>query len=456
MQEAISDMRQATGNTRLTVVVGHSAWNDLQLIGQALEKAGIALLAVVSGAGDLADQARTLGADCVLFSPTLPGMTPGLVQELLLNEDQPIAAVGLVPAGSQYAAEYQRHGMKGFVTTPLDAVQVQRLPDLVRGAVQLARDERTSRSFTPVTAADALAIIDRGGWQQQTIAVYSPKGGVGKTTIAANLATALGVLGQRPTLLVDADMSRANLHVLFGMNITEQPSNLFALYERVTAEGKRTGRYAVRHETLQANVRPWRGKLAILPGIPQMHMAGLPEFVEDAERTMAIFRDILREARGYYEFRVVDVGPDFNLPIHWAALEEADTVLLVITPELTAIHDIQGILPALERAFGTLQRFRLVLNGFDEQFGISPKEVMKFLDGKVTIVGTLPYAPTEARLAINTGQPLALDRKLSGIGEALVGLAATFYPPLQSIGRKRPKREKAGLFSRARGVLAEG
>lgn len=441
---------------RIGVVVGHSAWNDLQLIGQHLERAGIALLAVVSSGADLADQARSLGADCVLFSPTLPGMTSGLIQELLLEMDHPIAGVGLVPAGSQYAAEYQQFGMKGYVTTPLDTVQVQRLPDLVASAVQMAREEREARSFSPVTAEDALAILDRGGWQQQAIAVYSPKGGVGKSTLSANLATALGVLGQRPTLLVDADMSRANLHVLLGVDIEEQPRNLFALFERVIAEGNRSGRYLVRAQTLQANVLPWRGKLHVLPGIPKMHMAGLPEFVEDPERTMGILADILREARGYYEFRVVDVGPDFNLPIHWSAIQEADTVLLVLTPELTAIHDIKNILPALERSFGTLQKFRLVLNGFDERFGINPKEVVKFLGGRVTIVGTLPYAPTETRLAINTGEPLVARRKLDSIGEGLVRLAATFYPPLEMIGGKHARVGKGSLFSKARSLFAEG
>ena len=172
----------------ISVVVGHSAWNDLQLIGNEFERSGLTILASVSGAIDLTDQARSLGADCVVFTPTLPGMTPALVQELLLNADRPIAAVGLIPAGTQYAAEYQRHGMKGFVTTPLDPVQVQNLPKLVIEAVRLAQAERQARSFTPVTAEDALAILDRGGWQQQTIAVFSPKGGVGKTTLSAREA----------------------------------------------------------------------------------------------------------------------------------------------------------------------------------------------------------------------------------------------------------------------------
>lgn len=441
---------------QLSVVIGHSAWNDLQLIGAELESASISVLAVVSGAVDLADQARSLGADCVLFSPTLPGMTPGLVQELLVDVDRPIAGVGLIPAGSSYAAEYQRHGMRGFVTTPLDTTQVQRLPDLVTEAVRLAASERAARSFTPVTAEDAMSIIDRGGWQQQTIAVYSPKGGVGKSTVSANLAAALGVLGQRPTLLVDGDVSRANQHVLFDVDIEAQPRNMFALYERVLAQGARTGRYVVQAQVLQANVKPLRGKLALLPGIPKMHMAGLAEFVEDPERTMHIFAEVLREARGYYEFRVVDTGPDFNQSLHWSAIQEADTVLLVVTPEKTAIFDVANILPALERAFGTLGKFKIVLNGFDEQFGIRPKEVVEVLGGKVPIVGTLPYAPTETRLAINTGRPAVLEKKVAPIGAAMVRLAASFYPPLEAVGRKRARAKGPGLLGQLRQVFVEG
>jgi MinD-like ATPase involved in chromosome partitioning or flagellar assembly len=436
--------------TEVSVVVGHSAWQDLQMIGQELERAGIGMLAVVSGAIDLSDQARSLGADCVLFSPTLPGMRPALVQELLLDEERPIAAVGLIPAASGYAAEYQQFGMKGYVTTPLDAVQAQRVPDLVREAVRLAVEERQSRTFTPVSAEDALAILDRGGWRQQTIAVYSPKGGVGKTTTSVNLASALGVKAMRPTLLVDADMSRANTHVLLDVDIAQEPRNMWALYGRVIAQGRRTGRYVVQAQTLQAHTLPWRGKLSFLPGIPRMEMAGLEEFTEDTQRTLHIFAEILRTAQGFFEFRVLDVGPDFNLPIHWAAIQEADTVLLVVTPEKTAIMDIKNILPGLEGAFGTLQKFRVVLNGFDEQFGISPKEVVKFLDGKVTVVGTLPYAPAESRLAINTGSPMVLEKKLAPIGEALIKLAANFYPPLEALGRKQARATQSALGKLAR------
>ncbi|MCP4540731.1 MAG: hypothetical protein GY832_26635, partial [Chloroflexi bacterium] len=96
-----------------------------------------------------------------------------------------------------------------------------------------------------------------------------------------------------------------------------------------------------------------------------------------------------------YKLRIVDIGPDFNLSIHWSAIEEADTVLLIFMPE------------------------KVILNVCNTL--ITSKEVVKFLGGKVTILGALPLAPYEARLAINTSAPSVLEKEL-GVVQALKAL----------------------------------
>jgi MinD-like ATPase involved in chromosome partitioning or flagellar assembly len=201
-------------------------------------------------------------------------------------------------------------------------------------------------------------------------------------------------------------------------------------------------------------VRKWKGKLDLLPGIPKPHMAGMDEFKGDDARTMEIFGEIVREARGFYDFRVIDVGPDFNQPLHWAAIQEANTVLLVVTPEKTAILDIANILPALAKHFGSLQKFRLVLNQFDERFGLDAKQVVAFLNGQVTILGSVPYAPVEARQSINQGEPVVLQKTLIPMAEAIVKLGGKFYPPLEQLGRKRPVAKRPGLFQRTKETFA--
>jgi Flp pilus assembly CpaE family ATPase len=168
---------------------------------------------------------------------------------------------------------------------------------------------------------------------------------------------------------------------------------------------------------------------------------------------MDIFADLLREARGRYEFRVVDVGPDYNMPIHWTALENADTVFVVATPERTALLDVKNLIPDLEETFGTLTRFRLVLNGFSEDFGIKPKEVVDYLGGKIPLAGQLSWQPNAARRAINLGEPLVLQRPLSPLGRDLMDLAMILYPPLEALTRKRGTK-KQGMFGKLTGVFA--
>ncbi len=459
----------------LSVVIGHSAYHDLQLLTTALEEAGINILSIVSDAVQLSDQAREFEADCVLFTPTLHGMTPNLIQELLIDDRRSIAAVGLLPAGSQYAPEYQRHGMKGYVTTPLDTVQAQRIPNLIRDAVTRAQEERNSRSFAPVTAAEALTVLDRGGWQQQSVAVFSPKGGAGKSTIATNLAVALGTIGNRMTLLLDADMSRANSHVFLGMDIYDHPqANLASLYEMVVTRGERLEKaaaqrrglkvaelpyspeyYVVNAQTLAEHKRPYKNKLDVLPGIPNMRRAGESFFVENPRRTADIFQEVLAQARGLYEFRVVDVGPDYNMPIHWAALTNVDTVFIVVTPEKTALHDVKNLIPDLKKQFGSLDRFRLVLNGFDPEFGISRKQVLAYLGGKIRLVGQLSWEPNAARQAINLGEPLVLQQPLSPLGTDLLRLGGQLFPVLDTVLEKKRQAKRPGVFKRAWGSLVK-
>ncbi len=120
-----------------------------------------------------------------------------------------------------------------------------------------------------------LADLAGPGWQKSVTAIYSPKGGDGKTFVAVNVAYLLGVVGHRKTLLVDAD-PKANVHV--ALHVPED-RNLFGLLMSILdrpASGAGGGPDEVSARTLSAFVShfgdPKKSNLDVLVGLPRLEL----------------------------------------------------------------------------------------------------------------------------------------------------------------------------------------
>ncbi len=139
----------------LTLVIahGHNA-PLLQSLMDQMKGAQIKIATIVVNARALESLTPWVGADAVLFTSDLPGITPELIQELLQQPDRPIAAIGIFPAGTALTiARYHAAGMKGSLTLPLEDPQLQALPDLLHQAVDAAWNERIAAQAQFAVAA---------------------------------------------------------------------------------------------------------------------------------------------------------------------------------------------------------------------------------------------------------------------------------------------------------------
>jgi len=324
---------------------------------------------------------------------------------------------------------------------------------------------RYHHPFVPISR-EVLATVANSGWQARTIAIWSPKGGVGKTWLSVNLASALGVIGMRKTLLVDADMNKADDHVY--LHVPEQ-RNLFGLANQVLGRGD-NGKVRVEPTVLPRFVTHYGGqqnsKLDLLVGIPRMHLAGSEIFGRRAQ-TRDFMVETVRTASNLYDFRILDVGQDFNHPIHWACLQEADVVLVVVTPELHTINDVKNVLPPLRDTFGNLHKFELIVNRWDEEYGVSQTELLQVLGMKK--FGEVPDDPKRCIRSVNAHVPVVLDRTIDDISDAVMTVGSNFFPALEEIWlakggkigggarfKRKPDREhKGGLGKRLLGMFVE-
>jgi len=146
----------------------------------------------------------------------------------------------------------------------------------------------------------------------KVIAIASGKGGVGKTTIAANLGIELAKYGKK-VLLLDADLPMPNLAMLMGVRETSSTLNELLAGEK---------------DIKKAIYKTYN--VTLLPSD-----TSLEKFVEVK---MDNFGAIMKALKGQYDFILVDTPPGLN-EYTLEALSVADEILLVVTPDDFSVAD---------------------------------------------------------------------------------------------------------------------
>lgn len=162
----------------------------------------------------------------------------------------------------------------------------------------------------------------------RVITITSGKGGVGKTTLVANLGLVIARLGRR-VLLLDGDLGLANLAILFN----QAPKR--------TLEDALAGRCSMQDVVLVVNEG-----LAVLPAAAGV--ARLAELPDDERRPL--LGDIARLGTEY-DLLLIDTGAGIGATVQ-DLVALADRVFLVTTQEPTALSDAYGLLKAVRRPTG--------------------------------------------------------------------------------------------------------
>ncbi|MCC7485949.1 MAG: MinD/ParA family protein [Burkholderiales bacterium] len=161
------------------------------------------------------------------------------------------------------------------------------------------------------------------GFSARVVAVVSGKGGVGKTLVAANLAGALARAAYR-VLVLDADLGLANLDIILNLS----PKR--TLDEFLAGEG-----------ALDNVIVPAPGGFSVLPA-----GSGLSDHARLPEEARTRLAGALAEIGRRYDFVLIDAGAGIADVVLYAA-SLADEILLVTTPEPTALADAYATMKVL-------------------------------------------------------------------------------------------------------------
>jgi pilus assembly protein CpaE len=290
--------------------------------------------------------------------------------------------------------EARRRGISGVIRKPAtDAARARWVGDLKETVLDaldaVARDQaRAERAAREDGAAQGTAPAGaRSGRQATLLAVWTPKGGSGKTTVAVNVALwcAWNPSGSVPTALLSLEQGTGALHAHLGV-----PAEPTTLAWREYAEDRIVDRSVVERLTY-------------------LHRRGLrcvfaPGAGEATPGELA--RTILQSLWVHHALTVVDCAPtpDLRDAAVGAALELATYVLVPMEPETPVANEVAEALALVRRAGVDLSKFRVVLNKVPEHPSMTVQEVRRALG--VQVIGSIPY-DRRLGLAVNRQRPPA-------------------------------------------------
>jgi pilus assembly protein CpaE len=190
----------------------------------------------------------------------------------------------------------------------------------------------------------------------RVISVFAPKGGVGKTTIAFNLAVGMGQLGER-TVLIDGSLQFGDLRALLKVPV-DAPSILDLPTDRIA-------------ESDLADVL-WRDPsgIDILLAPPRVEMAEMVS-TRDVDKVLSLLRRV-------YSAIVIDTPSTIN-DLNLAFLDASDTIVEIVTYDSTTIHNTIAMADAFRMIGYAASKVRYLVNRADSPGGIDPRQLERAL-----------------------------------------------------------------------------
>lgn len=284
------------------------------------------------------------------------------------------------------------------------------LSEALRAGVREVLDERDVtglnaavrrvREFTDALRQEVGAPLARDDRRRgRLITVFSAKGGVGKTTLASNVAAALADGGRREVCLVDLDLAFGDVAIvlqLFPAHTIADAVPLEDHLDRGAVEALLTA-HSPGLTTLVAPVGP-----AARETISTALVGRLLELLTDS-----------------FDYVVVDTPPAFDDQV-LQAFDRSDLLLLLATLDIPALKNLKLTLETLELLNYPRSMWRIVLNRADSKVGLAIGEVEKTLS--LPVSAQIPSS-RDVPASVNRGVPIVLDEPRHPVSQSIVHLA---------------------------------
>jgi len=357
---------------------------------------GVEIVGMADGGQEGVDLAFQLEPDIVLMDINMPDVD-GITATTRISGRLPNTSVIMMSVQNEpdYLRRSMLAGAREFLCKPFS---LEELAESIRHVNQLAQANRR----VVVSGVDPAAPTPGGRKRRAKIfTVYGLKGGIGRSTIAANLAVALRQQADTEVALIDGNLLYGDIGVM--LNVTDNKTIADVVRNFQTVDRDLITDILVTHSS--------GVKVLLAPPDPQVGEQVTTEHMSIVLQHLVTMMDYI----------VIDSRPSFD-EVTLSFLDHSDYIVLVLTLELTAIKAAKQYFEVADLLSYDNDKVAMVINRSTALAGITPADVEASLKGQV--VAKLPEDSAIALKAINEGVPFMQSSPLSSLSLEVGQLAS--------------------------------
>lgn len=366
----------------------------------------ITAVAEAATAEEAIEKAKSINPDIILMDINMPGMDGISATEVISTELPGTAIIIMSVQGEQeYLRRAMLAGAKNYLVKPFTG------DELLQAVKQVYANEQKRRNVVALAKPPV---------QGKIITIFSTKGGIGKTTIATNLAVALADRTGAKVGLVDADLQFGDVSLFLNLLPQATIADLVRDIDNLDPA------------LITSYLTAYNDSVKVLPA---------PFRPEQAETiTGSHLSAILKTMQTMFDYVIVDTAPMFNDTI-LSILDVSDQIMVVSSMDLPTIKNVKLCLEIMESLNYLPEKVKVILNRANSEGGMEPHEAEESL--RCTFIATLPSDGKTVVGSVNRGIPFVASSPDAQVSQAVFSLAKTL-----ASGEWKVKQQPTGVVEK--------
>lgn len=351
--------------------------------------------------------AKEARPDIILMDINMP-VVDGIraTEEITLSVPETTVIIMSVQGETEYVRKAMTAGARDFLSKPFNG------DELVRTILKTYEMESKRREKVTVPKIHEEV-------KSRVITVFSTKGGVGKTTIASNLAVCIARTTKKKVALLDMDLQFGDIAIMLNVSVKNTISDLIKEFGQLDKDLMEE--YLVTH----------------FSGVKVLPAPIKPEYAEYI--TGNHVEKIISTLRESYHYIIIDTSASFHETV-LTSLDMSDRILLVSTLDLPTIKNVKAGLDVMETLHYPGEKINIVLNKASEQYGIKYKDFENTLRHPIW-----SYVPEDNQTVItsaNKGFPFVMTRTETKVAKAIMDISKDVINEMEGALKNKPSIRK--------------